>query len=75
MYNKVECITLSCDNCEEIYQDEHGTGYSIWVAESDAFDAAENDGWYSHGGKHYCPNCHEFDDNDNLIIHGNKHQQ
>ena len=70
MYDKVECVTLSCDNCGEIYKDEDGSGFSIWVAESDAKDAAESDGWYmlDDDEKHYCPNCHDIDDEDNLII-------
>jgi Zn finger protein HypA/HybF involved in hydrogenase expression len=70
MYNKIECVTLSCDNCGEIYQDEHGTGFSIWVHESGVHDSADSDGWYLHGeeDKHYCPECHTINDNDELVI-------
>lgn len=70
MYNKVECITLTCNNCGEIYCDDDGTGFSIWLTESDANEHADNDGWYLHGddGKHYCPSCYEIDDDDNLIV-------
>jgi rubredoxin len=67
MYNKVECITLSCDNCGEIYIDENGTGFSIWGTESDAHEHADNDGWHL-DDKHYCPTCHTIDDDDNLVI-------
>lgn len=29
----------------------------------------ENDGWHvTEDGKHYCPECHIIDDDDNLII-------
>lgn len=67
MIQKVECFTLECDNCKEIFQDEH-SGFSIFVDESSAWEYADNDGWYEDKGKHYCPSCHDFDDDDNLII-------
>ena len=67
MYNKVECICITCDNCKETFMDDH-TGFSIYVDENGAHDAADNDGWYSEDGKHYCPDCHTIDDEDNLII-------
>jgi hypothetical protein len=67
MYNKVECICLSCDNCGETFMDNH-TGFSIYVDENGAHEAADNDGWYSEDGKHYCPECHTIDDDDNLIL-------
>lgn len=67
MYNKIECISITCDNCEETYQNDH-SGFSIFVDEIQAHDDADNSGWYSDDGKHYCPTCHEIDDNDDLII-------
>lgn len=67
MYNKVECVVLSCDNCGESYTDEHN-GFSIFVDENQAHESADNDGWYSDNGKYYCPDCHKIDDKDNLIL-------
>lgn len=74
MYNKVECITLTCDNCGEVYQNDH-SGFSIWITEGDAQESASNDDWYSaDDDKHYCPGCHEINDDDELIIHPKKDQ-
>jgi len=67
MYNKVECICLTCDNCGETYQDEH-TGFSIFVDEEGAHEAADNDGWHLEGGKYYCDECHTINDEDELVI-------
>jgi len=67
MYNKVECIVISCDNCGETYTDEH-SGFSIYVDESSAYESADSDGWYGDKNIHYCPSCHKIDDEDNLII-------
>lgn len=67
MYNKIECVTLSCDNCQEDYQDEH-TGFSIYVDENGAHEAADNDGWYSEDKKNYCPECHTINYEDKLVI-------
>jgi len=69
MYHKVECVTLTCDNCQEDYQNEH-SGFSIFVDEASANDDADSDGWHLHGDddKHYCPECHKINDNDELVI-------
>lgn len=69
MYNKIECVTLYCDNCNEQYMNDH-SGFSIFVSEADANDEADNDGWHLHGDddKHYCPECFTIDENDNLVI-------
>lgn len=74
MYSKVECIVLECDNCKEIYQNE-SSGYSIWVLGSDAWDKAQDDGWHKEGEKHYCGECHDFNDNDELIIKTERKKQ
>lgn len=66
MYNKVECVRLTCDNCGAEYQDDD-TGFTIFLTENDAREWAENDGW-SLRNKHYCPDCFTIDDNDELII-------
>ena len=67
MYNRVECICITCNNCGETFTDDH-SGFSIYVDENGAHEAADNSGWYSLSGKHYCPNCHSIDDNDILHI-------
>jgi len=58
---------LRCDGCAEDYIDEH-SGFSWYADQQGVQEAADNDGWHGENGKHYCPNCHHFDDNDNLIL-------
>lgn len=66
MIDKVECVTLSCDNCKKDF--ENYNGFTIFLEESTAKDEASNDDWYTDGDKHYCPDCYTLDDDDNLII-------
>jgi len=67
MYNKVECIVITCDNCKETYTEEH-SGFSFFADEDNANDNAQDDQWYSDEGKHYCPECHTINDHDELVI-------
>lgn len=54
----VEVDTYICDGCGEIYVDEWGNsgcaGVNMW-------DKAYSDYWEEIDGKHYCPECYEFD--------------
>lgn len=62
---KVECVIIVCDNCEEHFSDYND--FSIFPDEQSAHP--EGHDWHVTGdGKHYCPKCHKIDDNDNLII-------
>jgi hypothetical protein len=69
MYQKVECVCIACDNCDEIFQDS-STDFSIFLDEGSARDYCVNheNGWTEHEGKHYCPDCHEIDEEDNFIL-------
>ena len=64
-------VTIQCDNCKQTYQDED-SGYAFWLDPSDAWESANNDGWDSDfenkNTKHYCPRCHHYNDEDDLII-------
>lgn len=71
MYNKVECIRISCDNCGEVYSDDH-SGFSIFLDEGTANEYADNDSWHSDNGKHYCPDCHTINDDDEIVIDESK---
>lgn len=73
MYNKETCICITCDNCGELYRDEH-SGFSLFVDEWSAHEAVDNDSWYSESGTHYCPACHKIDDEDNLVVNFSRHQ-
>lgn len=63
-FHKVECVLLECDNCGDHYEDGHG--FAIFVDEGSV--NPEDDDWHEIDGKHYCPDCHTIDDDDNLII-------
>lgn len=67
MIEKVECVTLSCDNCKKDFVEYHN-GFSIFVDENSAYEEASNDDWFLDGEKCYCPDCYSFDDDENLII-------
>lgn len=68
---KEELVTIGCDNCKTTYQDED-TGYGFWLQESDAWESANNDGWTYEVDKHYCPKCHHYDEDDQLVIKNKK---
>jgi len=67
MYNEVKCISITCDNCGADFIDDH-TGFSIFVDEISANDNVDNTEWCCEDGKHYCPECHTINDNDELVI-------
>lgn len=67
MYNKIECICITCDNCGDTFLDDH-SGFSIYVDENSANEAADNSEWYSEDRKHYCTECYTINDDDELII-------
>lgn len=70
MKSKVECIIITCDICEEPFEDY--SGYSIFVSDTDV-DPTDCE-WYVDNDKHYCPSCHTIDENDNLILKSNTNQ-
>ena len=59
--------TVQCDNCKTTYQDEN-SGYAFWIDRNDALECAINDGWIEENNKHYCKKCHNYNDEDELII-------
>jgi hypothetical protein len=50
---------VQCDRCGEIHD---GGDYSFYSDEQSALDSAIDDEWIEEKGKHYCPNCYEFDE-------------
>jgi len=63
---KVEMFTVVCDNCKK--SADENTDYSCWNCENGAQDVAMEAGYLKEEDKHYCPDCFEYDDDDNLII-------
>lgn len=64
---EVTYYAASCDICKKSWVNEHHG----WSAMSDKLGIKEmlmNDEWHLEDGKTYCPNCHEIDDDDNLIL-------
>lgn len=70
---KVEMFTVVCDNCEEQVC-KHGE-YSCWIDELSAKEVAMESGYLQEGDKHYCEDCYEYDDEDNLVIKTVLHKQ
>jgi hypothetical protein len=68
MIQEVTMFTIICDGCGKDVCD--GTEYSAWYDTSYVVDSAIEENWHVEDGKHYCPDCFEYDDDDNLIIKG-----
>ena len=68
-YVKSECFSIVCDNCGEVYQDDHN-GFSMFPLEEDAHQSADNDDWYLQGDddKQYCPKCHKIEEDDIITV-------
>lgn len=67
MIHEEKCYCVTCDNCGKTYEDVN-TGFTLWVDNSEANENVQDNDWYKDGDKHYCPNCHTVDEDDNLII-------
>ena len=69
MYIKEELTGIECDNCKDQYRAKH-TDFSFFTDEGNAMESAWDDGWVQDqsNGKHYCPDCHTVDDEDNIIL-------
>lgn len=57
---------LKCDGCGRI--DGSDDEYQFWIDRESAEVAAEYGAYLIQGDKHYCSDCWEHDDDDNLII-------
>lgn len=57
---------VKCDVCGRTAENEDE--HSFWGQKSDAQDNAKEWEWHEEGDYHYCPECHDFDDDDNLIV-------
>ena len=67
MIKEVKSYSLICNNCGETYRHKW-TNYALWFDESAPLEYASEEGWIEHENKHYCPNCYEIDNDDNVII-------
>jgi hypothetical protein len=61
---------VKCSNCGDMSELDDAT---FWSDESSAVEIAEDSDWcVTDDGKHYCPDCYSFDDEDNLVIKSKK---
>jgi hypothetical protein len=66
MIKRIDCFTVICDNCgKDAFEQDEIMGLDD-KRFAEAY-AVEGD-FKVKGSKHYCPDCYEYDDDDNLII-------
>jgi hypothetical protein len=62
MIIEVKVYSIICDSCKKDALEDSG-----YCGFNDT-DAICIDDWATEGDQHYCPDCHSFDDEDNLLI-------
>jgi hypothetical protein len=66
MIVEVTMYSVVCDICKkDALKDQE---ICAWNDKSMASEIAGNMDWFRDGDKHYCTDCHSFDDDDNLIL-------
>ena len=64
----VKAMKIVCDCCGETYYD--GNDFCCYVGDEDGSEmlshAIDND-WIELGGKLYCPDCYDINENDDVI--------
>jgi len=70
MYTKTEVYSIVCDNCQDLFIDDRDSGQCYWEIADEARVEADEYGWHhdADNNKHYCPECHTINDNDELVI-------
>lgn len=61
MIRKVDMYQCVCDRCGKPFEDGFH-GFAAWTDEESAECVAMENGWETIGGKHYCPDCCEYDE-------------
>lgn len=72
MIKEITIYTVICDGCGKDVHD--GTEYSGFNDTDFVLQEASDSNWHVEEGKQYCPDCFEYDDEDNLVIK-NQNQQ
>ena len=57
---------VECDVCKA--QAENYDGYAFWADVNTTEENAIGSEWHKEGDYHYCPDCHSFNDEDELVI-------
>lgn len=66
MFKEIPMYTVICDSCGTNSSD--GCEYAGWQHSDFALECAKDSDWIEHKENHYCPDCYEYDDQDNLVI-------
>jgi hypothetical protein len=70
MITEVKMYSATCDNCNELHENNH-TGFTAFADEEALTQSANYQGWTFTDGKCYCKSCHYFDDNDKMFVNDN----
>jgi len=73
MIYEQKCFSCKCDGCGESFCDNEREGFTLFSDDGQLTNAMEDYGWYlSHDetNKHYCPDCHTINDEDELVLKG-----
>jgi hypothetical protein len=66
MLKELKMFTIVCDGCGcDVNKD---SGYAGWNDEEYVEDIRMEAGWEKIENNHYCTDCFEYDDNDELVI-------
>jgi hypothetical protein len=66
MIKEITIYTIVCDVCGK--DANENTDYAGWTELEPTVDVCTDNGWYIDDDRHYCDDCHSFDDDDNLIV-------
>lgn len=70
MIKKVDAYTVICDNCGlDIGSVQE---YSCWNDLDFAEENAIDSDWSKDGEKHYCPDCHFYNCDDEIVINSER---
>jgi hypothetical protein len=67
MIRKIDSYSVVCDHCHKSLITSHD-GFSIFIDENIAHEAADNEEWHEEDGVYYCKECYYFDDDDVLHL-------
>jgi len=65
MKQEVKSTIIVCDSCGKHYED--GNGMVCYLGDTDGSEIEQealSSDWLYLGGKHYCPDCYELDNED-----------
>ena len=73
MINTIEMFSATCDHCKTDWYDDHN-GWCAMSDETTMKNTLSECDWHfgdddeGVNGEHYCPECYEYDDDDNFIL-------